>query len=70
MRACARLNCGSAPRATIALRYGDREVLVRELVPVRDPNLLDLCDEHLARLTPPIGWHISDARTPATRVSG
>jgi hypothetical protein len=43
---------------TIALRYGDREVIVGDLTPDTDPNLVDLCLEHADRLTPPIGWRI------------
>jgi hypothetical protein len=31
-------------------------------VPERDPNLLDLCRDHVARLTPPIGWTVRDDR--------
>lgn len=62
MRVCARIGCGSPAGATVSLRYAEREVLVRDLLPARDPNLLDLCDEHTGRLTPPIGWRIRDAR--------
>ena len=47
---------------TLALRYGDREVLVGELSPDTDPSLVDLCREHTERLTPPIGWRIVDLR--------
>jgi hypothetical protein len=65
MRSCARMSCGSTPIATIALRYADRTVLVSDLVPTRDPNLLDLCAGHLERLTPPVGWLVDDVRTPA-----
>jgi hypothetical protein len=42
--------------ATVALLYADRAVVVTDLLPERDPNLLDLCDEHLGRMTPPVGW--------------
>ena len=65
MRTCARMSCGSTPVATIALRYADRTVVVRDLVPARDPNLLDLCAEHLQRMTPPVGWLVDDDRAPA-----
>lgn len=65
MRTCARMSCRSSPIATIALRYADRTVVVRDLVPTRDPNLLDLCGSHLERMTPPVGWLVDDARTPA-----
>ena len=65
MRTCVRMSCRSTPVATIALRYADRAVLVRDLVPARDPNLLDLCADHLERMTPPVGWLVDDVRTPA-----
>jgi hypothetical protein len=48
--------------ATVALLYADRAVVVTDLLPERDPNLLDLCDEHLGRMTPPVGWVVRDER--------
>lgn len=65
MRICAKLRCRSKASVTVALRYGDREVLVDELSPDTDPTLVDLCREHADRLTPPIGWRIVDVRLPA-----
>jgi hypothetical protein len=50
---------------TAALRYGDREVLIGDLSPDTDPNLVDLCFDHAERLTPPIGWSIVDLRVRA-----
>ena len=47
---------------TISLRYVDREVVIGDLLPERDPNLLDLCDEHVSRMTPPVGWTVRDER--------
>jgi hypothetical protein len=32
-----------------------------------DPNLLDLCGEHVDRLTPPLGWTVRDARSLGSR---
>jgi Protein of unknown function (DUF3499) len=49
----------------VALRYGDREVLVGNLSPDTDPTLVDLCFDHAERLTPPIGWSIVDLRVRA-----
>ena len=62
MRTCAKLRCRSQASVTLALRYGDREVLVDRLSPDADPNLVDLCREHADLLTPPIGWRIVDLR--------
>ena len=65
MRTCAKLRCRSTASVTLALRYGDREVLVGELAPDTDPTLVDLCLEHADRLTPPLGWRIVDQRVAA-----
>jgi uncharacterized protein DUF3499 len=65
MRTCAKMRCGQPPVATVALAYTERTVVVSELLPERDPNLLDLCDEHVARMTPPVGWVVIDERAAA-----
>lgn len=49
----------------MSLLYADRRVVIGELTGERDPNLLDLCDEHVARMTPPVGWTVRDDRAPA-----
>jgi hypothetical protein len=46
----------------VVLRYAERAVSVRDLLPERDPNFLDLCAQHAARLTPPVGWELLDDR--------
>ncbi len=66
MRTCAKMRCDAEPVATVTLRYTDREVLVGDLLPDRDPNLLDLCREHVERMTPPVGWVVHDRRTVST----
>jgi hypothetical protein len=62
MRICAKMRCGAEPVATVSLAYAARRVIVVDLVPERDPNLLDLCREHVGRLTPPVGWAVRDER--------
>ena len=62
------MRCASEPVATVALRYQEREVVVRELAPERDPNLLDLCRAHVVRMTPPLGWTVTDRRAVAKAV--
>jgi hypothetical protein len=57
------MRCQARPAATVVLRYESREVHVLDLTGDPDPNLLDLCDEHVGRLTPPIGWTVRDGRT-------
>jgi Protein of unknown function (DUF3499) len=69
MRTCAKMRCGSEPVATVSLRYEERQVLIGELVPERDPNLLDLCREHVDRMTPPVGWTVNDARAVAAALA-
>lgn len=60
------MRCSADPAATVSLRYADREVVIADLIAERDPNLLDLCEEHVSRMTPPVGWTIRDDRVPAS----
>lgn len=69
MRTCAKMRCPGGPVATIVLRYAEREVVIGDLVAQRDPNLLDLCAEHVERMTPPIGWVVRDERTITAAMS-
>jgi Protein of unknown function (DUF3499) len=65
MRTCAKMRCDAEPVATVSLRYDEREVAVGDLLPHRDRHLLDLCREHVDRMTPPVGWTVRDARVEA-----
>lgn len=65
MRACAKIRCSQEPVATVALSYTERDVVIVDLLPERDPNLLDLCREHVERMTPPVGWTVTDRRRSA-----
>jgi hypothetical protein len=69
MRICAKMRCGAEPVATVALAYAARQVIVADLMADRDPNLLDLCREHVERLTPPVGWAVRDERARVRRVA-
>lgn len=62
MRSCAKMRCDAEPVATVSLRYQERRVLIGDLLAERDRNLLDLCREHVDRMTPPVGWLIEDSR--------
>lgn len=55
--------------ATVSLRYTERQVVIGDLVTERDPNLLDLCREHVDRMTPPVGWTVSDSRAVAAALA-
>lgn len=59
------MQCKAEPAATVSLLYTQRQVVIGDLVAERDPNLLDLCEEHVARMTPPVGWTVRDARMSA-----
>jgi hypothetical protein len=62
MRRCAKIRCTAQAVATIGLSYEQRTVVVGALVSDPNPNLLDLCTEHVERLTPPRGWLVRDER--------
>jgi hypothetical protein len=64
------MRCGSEPTVTVSLGYTEREVVVADLLPEADPNLLDLCGEHVARMTAPVGWTVRDVRTAAPALAG
>ena len=68
MRVCAKMRCSQEPVATVSLAYTERTVVVDDLLGECDPNLLDLCPEHLGRMTPPVGWVIRDHRTTSVAV--
>jgi Protein of unknown function (DUF3499) len=59
------MRCSADPAATVSLLYADRQVVIGDLMLERDPNLLDLCEEHVARMTPPVGWTVRDERVSA-----
>lgn len=69
MRTCAKMRCGGTPAATVSLRYEAREVVIADLSLAHDPSLLDLCAEHVERLTPPVGWQVRDVRTSTAVVA-
>ncbi|MDH4111546.1 MAG: DUF3499 family protein [Actinomycetota bacterium] len=62
MRTCAKMRCDSEPVATVSLLYAERVVSIGELLAERDRNLLDLCRDHVERMTPPVGWTVHDER--------
>ncbi|MFN2544830.1 MAG: DUF3499 family protein [Actinomycetota bacterium] len=60
-----RTGCADPAEATVGLLYRDREVMIVDLVAERDPNLLELCGPHTDRLSPPVGWRVTDNRSGA-----
>jgi hypothetical protein len=69
MRTCAKIRCAAEAVATIGLSYEQRTVVIGGLVADPNPNLLDLCAEHVTRLTPPRGWLVRDERLAERTVS-
>ncbi|MGH2686146.1 MAG: DUF3499 family protein [Actinomycetota bacterium] len=62
MRDCAKLGCKEPAAATVGLRYAERILWIGELLPQRDPNLIDLCQRHADNLVGPYGWSRIDER--------
>ncbi len=56
--------------ATITLRYAEREVAIGDLLPEPDRNLLDLCRDHVERMTPPVGWVVVEERRDVAALAG
>lgn len=48
----------------MALRYRDRLLWIADLIPERDPNLIDLCAAHAGSMVAPFGWELVDDRQP------
>jgi hypothetical protein len=65
VRRCAKTRCERPPSATASLLYGAREVCLVDLIREPDPRFVDLCDEHIDRLIPPVGWVVRDDRSEA-----
>lgn len=58
---------------TLSYQYQRAQVWLDELAPERDPHRYDLCADHAARLSAPLGWHVQDRRRPlaaVTRLAG
>lgn len=62
VRTCSRIGCSTFAAATAAMRYDERSTLLTDLAADPDPGMVDLCLDHAARLTPPMGWTIADLR--------
>ncbi len=62
MRTCVKMRCEEEAASTVAVRYADRTVVIRDLALQHDPSLLDLCGGHADTLTPPLNWRMVDER--------
>ncbi len=45
---------------TLTYEYGRSQVWLDVLTAERDPHGYDLCADHAARLSVPLGWHLLD----------
>jgi hypothetical protein len=64
VRSCSRIGCSVPASRTALVRYDERQIELVELVGEPDPGVVELCSEHAARLTPPLGWTIAGRRVP------
>ena len=64
VRDCAKLGCKEPAAATVGLQYAERILWIGEVLPQRDPNLIDLCQRHADTLVGPYGWSRLDERAP------
>lgn len=62
-RVCARPGCAGQAAATLTYHYGSRTVWIDDLTPQPEPSQYDLCAQHVARTTVPIGWARDDRRS-------
>lgn len=77
-RACARPACDAPAVATLRFSYGERAVVLVELLEAPAPQAYDLCALHAGRTSPPQGWSLDDQRAdravsgggPATALGG
>lgn len=66
-RVCSRVGCDRLARATLTYDYADSMVVVGPLSIIREPHGYDLCAEHSAGLTVPVGWHVVRYLEPSSR---
>lgn len=62
MRMCHKMRCEAEPVAAMFLRYEQREVVIEPVASDPAPGVVELCREHAARMTPPMGWSVRDRR--------
>lgn len=58
LRLCSRSACRQAAVATLTYVYADSTAVLGPLATYAEPHCYDLCSEHAARLTVPLGWEV------------
>ena len=57
-RRCSRVTCGRAATSTLTYVYADSTAVLGPLSLTADPHGYDMCENHAARLTVPLGWEV------------
>jgi hypothetical protein len=58
VRQCSKTACAEPAVVTLTYQYGRSQVWLDTLTAERDPHGYDLCADHAARLSVPLGWHL------------
>lgn len=64
-QACSRNACKKPAVVTLICNYMARRVALEDLRSEIEPDQFHLCNDHLRRFTPPLGWETEDLRTKA-----
>lgn len=57
-RRCSRPGCGKPAVATLTYAYAESTAVIGPLAPASEPHSWDLCEEHAAKITAPLGWNM------------
>lgn len=63
-RPCQRNDCPAPARAGVELSSTDQVAVLVDLPADRDPRRMELCSDHAASMTVPMGWTRDDQRAP------
>ncbi|WP_146363630.1 DUF3499 domain-containing protein [Arthrobacter yangruifuii] len=58
LRQCSRSACSHPAVATLTYVYSDSTAVLGPLATYAEPHCYDLCADHSARLTAPLGWEL------------
>lgn len=68
-RFCQRPRCRNYASATLTYDYAERTAVLGPLAAERGHGGHDLCDDHAARVSPPVGWQLVRAGRARTEQS-
>ncbi|WP_425339340.1 DUF3499 domain-containing protein [Brevibacterium marinum] len=58
VRLCSKVSCPGSAAATMTYVHADACVVIGPLSQRAEPGAHDLCADHAAKLTPPVGWQL------------